>query len=359
MKGADRQPPRPTRTASCSGPRVPARTSRTRLSALLTTALLFCASSVLADTQLLFDQAGQLKDSGQCESAIELYAELLASPTLSELLRAPALYNQATCFELVGRINEAMLAFVALADSTKSSVLRRDALFRMASLDIDRNRLRSAVRRLRRVLSKSTSPDDKIRTHILLAEVALRRQNRRCAAHHLRRTKQLLAGLKEPLDPWYIARQQLLLGDLFLLEASRISLRSLQPRRIVALLEERGLLLERAQQHFIASLAAQQPRWMQVATYHLGKALLSMAEEMTVAESLLDSSAARGSRDDREHLRSWLSNRRPAMARKAFESFQLCLDVQTESGLTTASSRACREHIEGFAMKLLSRPEPP
>jgi hypothetical protein len=161
------------------------------------------------------------------------------------------------------------------------------------------------------------------------------------------------------MGPWYPAQHQLLLGDLFVLEASRIVLRARRPPKVVKQLARRGLLLERAQDHFIAATSSEQPRWMQAATLHLGSALLAMANQMKTLEQLLDDRQILGSRSDLDHLQHWLSTHRPAMARKAFESLQLCLNVVTESGVQTLFSSSCREETDEFPMDLLIGPNAP
>ncbi len=360
MKGADRQPPRPRRTASCSTARLPFDGADGLLFALLISAQLLLASSArAADAYLLFEQAGQLKDANQCKQALELYQELLSSPALTKSLREPATYNQAACNELIGRFAAAYALFTALADTTEDKHLWRDAVFRIASIDQQRGDWPAAHRKLRRLLHSSSSDDDRVRIHVQLAAVSINLQRRQRAARHLKRAARLLGSLSKPIDPWYRAQHQLLLGDLFVLEASRVPISTRRPRKAVKQLAQRGVLLERAQDHFVTAISSEEPRWMQAATLHLGIALLSMAVEMKKLEELLDTHQLRGSRSDLDHLQRWLATRRPAMARKAFESLQLCLDVLTEAGVQTTFSSSCRDDIDEFPMDLLIGPNPP
>jgi tetratricopeptide (TPR) repeat protein len=356
MKGADRQPPRPRWTASYIAAR---RAETVALACSLFLLIQFLVpSSALADARLLFEQAGQLKDADQCEQAIQLYEELLAISELSPELEGPSLYNSGSCYEMLGQLGKAKQLFLELTGSNGRQDLRRDALFRIAILEGQLGNQRASARRLRRLLRGRKTADDRARIHIELAGTEILLRHRRRAACHLRRAGTLLTALKEPLSPWYLARHQLLLGDLFVLESSLISLNVVSPKRVVKRLAGRGVLLQRAQQHFVAAIAKQKPLWMQAATLHLAEAFLELAREMTTIERALDTSQFRGSSKDQQHLRQWLSTRRPAMARKAFESLQLCLDVKTETGLQSAYSSACRENIDGFAMELLTGPDP-
>jgi len=360
MKGADRQPPRPTRTASCSTAGLTFAGADCLLGILLiVTQLLVATSSRADDANLLFEQAGLLKDANQCEQALELYQELLSSPSILESLREPAMYNQAACYEFIGRSELASGLFATLADTTEDKHLRRDSVFRIASIDQQRGRWSSASQKLRRLLHSSTTDNDRLRIHVQLAAVSISLQHRLRAAHHLRRATRLLTSTNMPIDTWYRAQYQLLLGDLFVLEASRVALRARQPRTIVKRLARRGVLLERAQGHFVTAISSKKPHWMQAATLHLGVALLTMANEMKALEELLETHQLPGPRADLNHLQQWLSTRRPAMAHKAFESLQLCLDVLTETGAKTTFSRSCRENIDEFPMGLLIGPNAP
>ena len=360
MKGADRQPPRPTRTASCSR----TRPCSPAASGLLLTLLVFSQlplppSAQAADANLLFEQANQLKDANQCAQALELYKEFLSSPKIDESLQEAAMYNQATCFELVGQPAAAAELFTAIAGSTEDTLLQRDSLFRIASLELQQGNSSAAGQLLRRLLRTSSSNDDRVRIHILLASVSINAQRRYRAARHLRRATRLLNSLSVALDSWYTAQHQLLLGDLFVLEASRITLPAKRPQKVVKQLARRGALLERAQSHFVAAISSQIPRWMQASTLHLGIALIATSKEMKTLEGLLDAGQIRGSPANLHHLQSWLSTRRPSMARKAFESLQLCLDVVTESGVQTGFSSSCKENLDEFPMDLLVGPNPP
>ena len=356
MKGADRQPPRPRWTASYT------------LARLNKTAALMCSlffllalvipSSVLADSRVLFEQAGQLKDAEQCEQAIQIYKELLAMPELSASLREPSLYNCGSCYEILGNLGKAKQFFLQLAGSNGSQGLSRDALFRIAILEGRQGNHIGSDRRLRCLLRGRSTADDRVRIHIELADIKILRHQRRKAAHHLRRAGTLLSTLKEPLAPWYVARQQLLLGDLFALESSLISLNVVNPKRVVKRLRRRGALLDRAQQHFVAAISTQSPRWMQAATLHLAEAFLQLTREMKSIEAALEADQLSGSPQDREHLRYWLSTRRPAMARKAFESLQLCVDVKTETGIASSYSKDCKANIDDFDIELLTGPDP-
>ena len=97
---------------------------------------------------------------------------------------------------------------------------------------------------------------------------------------------------------------------------------------------------------------------MQAATLHLAEAFLQLTREMKSIEAALEADQLSGSPQDREHLRYWLSTRRPAMARKAFESLQLCIDVKAETGIASSYSKDCKANIDDFDIELLTGPDP-
>ena len=354
MKGADRQPPRPRWAASCT---------RSCLQPTFALVLLVCAQLTSlpvcrADVEQLFSQASELQDANLCSEALPLYSELLGQPDLSATLRANVLYNEAVCLELNDQPQRALQNYQQVRQQAAQPELRRDAMFRLAALSLKFNPRGPERRILRGLLLKRTSLEDRARIHIELASVDLQLNREQRAAHHLRRASSIARNLSPPLAPWYQARAQLLIGDLFSRSASRSALTSRRPRVLVRRLHHRAKLLERAQLHYVAAIEQKLPHWAQAGTLHLAQAILELAQAMQALERRISDGQLRGRVKERQLLKAWLAARRPGTARKAFESLQLCLDLRQETGHKSNYSSSCRELLERFPMELLNGNEP-
>jgi len=358
MKGADRQPPRPKWTTSCFYSRAPSLPGLALLVvSILSLQFLLSGSAVASeDVRSLFEQAGQLKEAGACEEAEPLYASVAEDPGAEEL-KYPALYNRAVCLEMLRRYDEAMADYSVIVDSRADRPLVRDALFRIGMIESLQADYTGARLRFRGLLRGSSGPAERARIRIQLGDLEMQSGHPHRAAFQLRRAQRLLAAGSGPTEPWFAAQQQVVLGDLFSHAASRIMLKPRSPRCLVRLLERRGALLERAQRHYVAAIELHQPTWMQGATLRLGRSLLAMSREMASLEQRLADDPQTPTRVDSNHLAAWLGKQRPAMARKAHESFRLCLDVSTETGAVTRFGPACAAALDHFPMHLLPGPD--
>jgi len=304
-----------------------------------------------------FEEAVSLKDAGACEQAAPLFASIGEDPEVGAKRRNSARYNQAVCLELLGLFDQATAVYAAILDPNSDRSLRRDALFRIGMIESLRDDSTGAQLRFRSLLTGAEDRNERARLHIQLGSLHLEAGHRRRAARHLRRAQRQLDAASSPAEPWFAAQRQVALGDLFVEAASRLRVDTGRPRRIVRQLAKRGKLLERAQQHYAAAIREHQPTWMQAATLHLGRALLSMSIEMDSGAQRLSVTLPLRRSSDFRHLASWLGKESPSMARKAHESFQLCVDVTTETGTTTRFGPQCREQLDGFPMDLLVGPD--
>jgi tetratricopeptide (TPR) repeat protein len=304
-----------------------------------------------------FEEAGALKDAGACDEAAALYASIAEDPATDSSLRNSARYNQAVCLELLGLFDQATAMYATIIDSSSDRSLGRDALFRIGMVEALRGDSSGARLRFRALLRGPRDRADRARLHIQLGTLDLEAGRPRRAARHLLRAQRLLAAAASAPESWFAAQHQVALGDLYVEAASRLKVDYGRPQRIVKRLAKRGKLLERAQQHYAAAIREHQPTWMQAATLHLGRALLAMSTEMDTGAQRLRAAAPARRSSDFDHLARWLSREGPSMARKAHESFRLCVDVTTETGSITRFGPQCRKQLEHFPMDLLVGPD--
>jgi tetratricopeptide (TPR) repeat protein len=237
------------------------------------------------DARELFVRASRELRERSYEEAARLYAALLAEFPDSELVE-PALYNQALCYDALGRFREAAAAYGAIVARFPDCADVEDALFRLAGSYEALEDWDDAIDALNALLAK---PDlagvDRVEALARKGAALIatdRAEDARFGLEEATRLYRQGRGIS-PSDPvFYYAMAEFKLGEIAHNEMRAVALPP-DERVLAAQLERKAEFLLEAQRLYTEVIRIGEPHWAAAAAYRIGALYHHLWKDMLAA----------------------------------------------------------------------------